>query len=66
VEALFVITWTEDCKILVFNSYYRDANNFSMQEEKLGRSFGPAANYMNEMSHWILKDIMKITASHTY
>ena len=46
--------------------YYRDANPFPKQEEKLGRSLGPAANYSNEMSHWILKDTMKITASHTF
>ena len=46
--------------------YYRDANPFPKQEEKLGRSLGPAANYSNEMSHWILNDTMKITASHTF
>lgn len=39
-----------------------------MQEEELGQSLGPAANHLNKMSHWTLKDtmIIKITASHTY
>ena len=46
--------------------YYRDTNSFPRQEEKLGRRLDPAANYLNEMSHWILKDTMKITASHTF
>ena len=35
------------------------------QEEKLGWCLGPAANYSNEMSQYILKDTMYITTSHT-
>ena len=47
-------------------TYYRDHNSFPHQEQCLGRSLGPASNYSNEMSHWILKRTMKITASHTF
>ena len=55
------------CKLGWFDwCYYRDANSFPKQEERLGRSLGPAANYLKEMSHWISKDIMKITARHTF
>ena len=45
--------------------YFKDYEQFPGQSEKLGRCLGPAANYSNEMSQWILKDTMKITASHT-
>ena len=37
----------------------------SLTREKLGQCLGPAANYSNEMSQYILKDTMYITASHT-
>ena len=45
--------------------YFKDPEQFPLQTEKLGRCLGPADNYSNEMSQWILKDTMKITASHT-
>lgn len=45
--------------------YYKDAAPFPYQNEKLGRCLGPAISYSNEMSQWILKDTMEITASHT-
>ena len=50
--------WFEWC-------YFRDRSPFPYQEEKLGCCLGPAANYTNEMAQWILKDTIKITASHT-
>ena len=58
ISNLCQLGWFEWC-------YYRDRNNFPYQEEKLGRCLGPAANYSNEMSQYILKDTMYITASHT-
>ena len=39
--------------------YFRDGNVFPYQEEKFGRYLGPAFNYTNEISQWILKDTMK-------
>ena len=38
---------------------------FPYQEEKLGRCLGLASYDSNEIAQWILKDTMKITASHT-
>ena len=51
------LSWFEWC-------YYRNRNNFPYPEEKLGCYLGPAANYSNKMSQYILKDTMYITASH--
>ena len=31
----------------------------------IDRCLAPAANYSNAIAQWILKDTMKITASHT-
>ena len=55
---LCALGWFEWC-------YFRDGNVFPYQAEKLGRCLGLVANYTNEMAQWILKDTMKITASHT-
>ena len=50
--------WFEWC-------YFRDRNNFPCQEERLSRCLGPAANYSDEISQYILKNTMYITVSHT-
>ena len=59
ISNLCSLGWFEWC-------YYHDQNESPYQEEKLGRYLGPAAaNYLNEMAQWILKDTMVITSSHT-
>ena len=58
ISNLYQLGWFEWC-------YFRDRDNFPYKEEKLGRCLGPAANYSNEMSQFILKDTMKITASRS-
>ena len=58
ISNLYPLGWFEWC-------YFRDGNPFPYQEKKLGRCLGPASNYSDEMAQWILKDTMKITASHT-
>ena len=58
ISNLCQLGWFEWC-------YYCNRNNFPYPEEKLARCLGPAANYSNEMSQYILKDTMYITASHT-
>ena len=58
ISNLCSLGWFEWC-------YFRDGNPFPYQEEKLGRCLGPSANFSNEMAQWILKDTMKITASHS-
>ena len=58
ISNLCQLGWFEWC-------YFRDRNNFPYQEEKFGHCLGPTSNYSNEMPQFILKDTMKITASHT-
>ena len=58
ISNLCSLGWFEWC-------YFRDGAPFPYQVEKLGRCLGPATNYSNEMAQWILKDTMRITASHT-
>ena len=58
ISNLCSLGWFEWC-------YFRDGAPFPYQAEKLGRCLGPATNYSNEMAQYILKDTMRITASHT-
>ena len=59
ISNLCSLGWFEWC-------YFRNGSPFPYQAKKLGRCLGPAINYSNEMAQWILKDTMKITASHTF
>ena len=58
ISNLCSLGWFEWC-------YFRDGAPFPYQREKLGRYLGPAANYSNKKTQWILKDTMKINASHS-